>query len=82
MEIIKGILIVIYIIVAIILTVLTLIQSKDDPGLSGAISGSSANNFFEKNKGKTKEGKQKRWTILLGIIFIILSITLGIIYMV
>lgn len=77
----KGILIVIYFIVAIALIILTLIQSKEDAGLSSTITGSSTNNFFEKNKGRTKEGKQKRWTIILTVIFAILTIVLGIIYM-
>lgn len=81
MEIAKGILIVIYFIVALALIVLTLIQSKEDDGLSSTITGSSTNNFFEKNKGRTKEGKQKKWTIILAVVFAILTIVLGIIYM-
>ncbi len=81
MEIAKGILIVIYFIVALILIILTLIQTKEDEGLSSTITGSSTNNFFEKNKGRTKEGKQKRWTIILAVVFAILTIALGILYM-
>ena len=81
MEIAKGILIAIYIIVALILIVLTLIQTKEDEGLSSTITGSSTSNFFEKNKGRTKEGKQKRWTIILAIVFAILTVVLGIVYM-
>ncbi len=81
MEIVKGILIVIYFIIAIVLIILTLIQAKEDAGLSSTITGSSTNNFYEKNKGRTKEGKQKRWTIILAIVFVILTIALGIIYM-
>ena len=72
MEIAKGILIVIYFMVALALIILTLIQSKDDAGLSSTITGSSTNNFFEKNKGRTKEGKQKRWTIILAVVFAII----------
>ena len=81
MEIVKGIVIVIYFIVAIALIILALIQSKEDAGLSSTITGSSTNNFFEKNKSRTKEGKQKRWTIILAIVFVILTIVLGILYM-
>ena len=81
MEIAKGILIVIYFLIALALIILTLIQSKEDAGLSSTITGSSTNNFFEKNKGRTKEGKQKRWTVILGIVFAILTIVLGILYM-
>ena len=48
--------------------------------MSGAIVGSSSSgNFYEKNKGRTKEGSLKKWTIIFGIIFAILTIVLGIV---
>ena len=71
MQVIKIILIVVFFIICFALTALALIQSKEDAGLSSTITGSSTNNFFEKNKGRTKEGKQKRWTIISGIAFFI-----------
>lgn len=80
MQIIKIILIVVDLIICFALTALAMIQSKDDAGLSSTIAGSSTNNFFEKNKGRTKEGKQKRWTIILGIAFVVVTIALSIIY--
>lgn len=82
MGIVKGILITIYLIVSLVLIILALIQTKEDAGLSSTITGSSTNNFFEKNKGKTKEGKLKRWTIILSVVFAILTVALGIIYMI
>ena len=81
MGIVKGILIVIYFLISLAIIILTLIQSKEDAGLSSTITGSSTNNFYEKNKGRTKEGRQKRWTIILSIVFVILTIVLGILYM-
>ena len=81
MEIIKIILTVVYFIVAISVIILALIQTKEDPGVSSVITGSSTNSFYEKNKGRTKEGKQKRWTVTLSIIFAILTIILGILWM-
>ena len=80
MQVIKIILIVVFFIICFALTALALIQSKEDAGLSSTITGSSTNNFFEKNKGRTKEGKQNRWTIILGIAFFIVVIVLSIIY--
>ena len=56
MEIAKKILIVVYFIVSLIVIILALIQAKEDQGLSSTITGSSTDNFYEKNKGKTKEG--------------------------
>ncbi len=38
--------------------------------------------FYEQNKGRTKEGKLKKWTIILGIVFVVLAIALGILYLV
>ena len=78
----KGVLIAIYLVVALVLIILTLIQSKEDAGMSSTLTGSSTNNFFEKNKGRTREGKQKRWTIILSVVFAILTIILGIVYMI
>ena len=82
MEIVKYIIMGIYAIVCLALIVLVLKQSKEDSGASGTIVGASANNFYQKNKGKTTEGKMKRATIILMIVFAILTIALGIIYVV
>ena len=82
MEILKYILIGIYILVCLVLIVLAMVQSKEDAGASGAIVGGSSDSFYEKNKGKTKEGMLKKWTIILGIAFAILTVTLGILYVI
>lgn len=80
MQVVKIILVVVDLIICLALTILAMVQSKDDAGLSSTIAGSSTNNFFEKNKGRTKEGMQKKWTIILGISFVIVTIALSIIY--
>ena len=80
MGVVKYILIGIYVIVCLALIVIAMMQSKDDAGASGTIVGSSSSNFYEKNKGRTREGKLKRWTIILGVVFAILTIVLGIVY--
>jgi preprotein translocase subunit SecG len=82
MEIVKYILIAVYLIVCLALIVLVMKQSKEDGGASGTIVGASANNFYEKNKGRTTEGKMKRATIILMVLFFILTLVLGIFYMV
>ena len=46
MEIVKWILIVAYFMVILALVILTLIQSKEDAGLSSTITGSSTDNFY------------------------------------
>ncbi|MBR6033338.1 MAG: preprotein translocase subunit SecG [Clostridia bacterium] len=80
MEVVKYVLIGIYVIVCLGLIVLAMMQSSEDSGASGTIMGSTTSNFYEKNKGRTKEGKLKKWTIILGIIFAVLTIALSIVY--
>lgn len=80
MEIVKNILIGFYVVVCVALIVLVMKQSKDDAGASGAVVGGAQNSFYEKNKGRTKEGRMKRGTIILGVSFIILTMVLAIVY--
>lgn len=82
MEILKYIVLVIYLIICVALIIVATIQTKDSQGASGTITGSSTNNFFEKNKGRTREGKIKRLTIILGILFVVFAIILGILYVI
>lgn len=78
MGIVKNILIVIYFIVCIALTILILKQSKEDNGASGTVMGAAANNFYEKNKGRTAEGRMKRTTVILIVAFVLLTLALNI----
>ena len=82
MEIVKYIIMGIYAIVCLDLIFLIFKQSKEDSGASVTIVGAYSNNFYEKNKGKTTEGRMKRATITLMIVFAVLTLALGIIYVV
>lgn len=80
MEIARYVLMGILAVVCVILIVLIMMQSKEDKGASGTVMGASASNFYEKNKGRTKEGKIKKATvILIGLVFVLI-IALDIIY--
>lgn len=80
MQVLKIILMIIDIVIAFLLIGITLMQHKEDQGLSSTITGAAANNFLDKNKGRTKEGKLKKYTIVLGILFAIMTIVLNIVY--
>ncbi len=67
-EIIFGILIIIS---SIVIIAVVLMQESREGGLSGAITG-SADTFFGKNKGRTKEAKLERFTKYFGSFFFIL----------
>ena len=80
MQVVKMILVVLEFIICLALAIIVMFQSREDAGLSSTITGSTTNNFFEKNKSRTREGRLKKWTIILGIIFVVNTIALSIIY--
>lgn len=80
MQVLKYILIAIYVIVSLALIIVTFKQGKEDQGASSTITGGASNNFLDKNKGRTREGKIKKWTIILGIAFAVLTMVLNIVY--
>ena len=81
MEVLKYIIYALDVIVCLSLIVLVLMQSKNDSGASATVMGASANNFYEKNKGRTKEGKLKKATVILMITFAVLTILLSVLYL-
>ena len=80
MVVIRNILLVIYAIVCLALIILATMQTKDSAGASGTITGSSTNNFYEQNKGRTKEGMLKRYTVICGVAFVVLAVAISILF--
>ena len=80
MQILKTVLIIVDIILALGTIVLVMLQGKEDQGMSGTITGAAANNFLDKNKGRTREGKMKRVTIIFSIALAVVTIALNIVY--
>lgn len=78
LEIIRNVVLVIYVLVCVVLIILATIQAKDQSGASQTITGAAANNFYEQNKGRTKEGKIKRATVISGVLFVVLAVALSI----
>lgn len=81
MTIVKNIVIVLYIIICVALIILATVQAKDSQGASGAITGSTTNNFYEKNKGRTRDGALKKATVMLGVLFVIGTVGLSFLYL-
>ena len=80
MEVAKNILTVIYLIVCVALIIITLLQNKERNSMEDIAENPNANKFYEKSKGRTKEGRIQRNTIITGVIFAVLTIALGIVY--
>ncbi|WP_317366722.1 preprotein translocase subunit SecG [uncultured Tyzzerella sp.] len=65
-------------IVAFLLIVVVLQQSKSASGItSSSIVGGDSQSYWNQNKGRSKESKLARLTIILGVIFFIVTIALG-----
>ena len=76
MEVLRGIVTVIYVLFCIALSVVVLMQEGKSAGLSGAING-VADTYWGKNKGRSMEGTLEKITKILAALFIILSIVLA-----
>ena len=75
MEILRYILMGIFVLVCIIATVLVLLQEGRSQGL-GAIAG-AAESYWGKNKGRSMEGNLVKWTKILTVVFFLLAIVLN-----
>ncbi len=83
MQVVKYIVTALYIINCLIIIVLVMKQNRDDKGASGTIVGSSStDNFYEKNKSRTREGKLKKWTMIAIVSFFVLTLALGILWLI
>ena len=69
-NIIHGILLILYIIDCIALTVVVLMQEGKQAGLTGAISG-AAESYWGKNKGRSMEGGLVLATRIMAVLFVV-----------
>ena len=75
MEILRYILMGMFVLVCIVATVLVLLQEGRSQGL-GAIAG-AAESYWGKNKGRSMEGNQEKWTKILMVVFFVLAVILN-----
>ena len=62
----------------VVLVVLILMQKKRASGIGGAIGGmGSQQTFWDKNKGRSLEGKLEKYTKILGAIMMVLALLLN-----
>ena len=77
MEVLRGIVTVIYVLLCIALIVVVLMQEGKSAGLSGAING-VADTYWGKNKGRSMEGALEKFTKFAAVAFMVLAIVLNI----
>ena len=76
MAVVKAIITVVFLIISVALVVVVLLQEGESAGLSSSISGGSGT-FWEKNKGRSAEGKIVLATKILAVAFIVLALVLN-----
>ena len=77
MTVLKVILTVIFLIICVAMIVIVLMQEGDQSGLTSSISGGSGT-FWEKNKGRSAEGKLEKLTKYAAVLFFVLALVLNI----
>ena len=75
MEILRYILMGIFVLLCIVAIVLVLLQEGKSQGL-GAIAGGSES-YWGRNKGRSMEGNLEKWTKILMVVFFVLAIVLN-----
>ncbi|WP_251423025.1 preprotein translocase subunit SecG [Veillonella agrestimuris] len=75
MNIVTNFLMILEIIVSVLLIVVVVAQSSKSSGMGGSVSGAADSTFGGKSRGL--DGFLSRCTVILGIIFAVLSLVLG-----
>jgi protein translocase, SecG subunit len=72
----KTALTILFVIIAIALTILVLSQEGKDQGFGSALSG-TVDTYWSKNKKHSKDAVIKKVTAVLGVLFMVVAILLG-----
>ena len=76
METLRVILTIVFVLICLGLVVVVLMQEGKSAGLSGSING-VADTYWGKNKGRSMEGALSKITIVLTVLFVIISVLLN-----
>ncbi|HIQ98646.1 MAG TPA: preprotein translocase subunit SecG [Candidatus Scybalocola faecavium] len=76
MDILRTIVMILFVLICIALIVVILMQESKTSGLSGAING-VADTYWGKNKGRSMEGKLVQATKVLAVLFFIVALALN-----
>ena len=75
----QTVLTVLYLLICVAIVVLVMIQDTKSEGLGAALAGSAGgkSTYWSKNKGRSKEGMLNKLTVILAILFVVLSVVLS-----
>ena len=77
MDILRTIVMILFVLICIALVVVIMMQESKSSGLSGAING-VADTYWGKNKGRSMEGKLVQATKVLAALFFVIALVLNI----
>ncbi len=66
-------------ILACVVIVIVVLMQNGNTGMSSAISGTSADSFYQKNSGRTKEAKLNKACTVAAVVFFVLALAVNII---
>ncbi|MBQ6231719.1 MAG: preprotein translocase subunit SecG [Eubacterium sp.] len=75
MVVVKTLVIIAFCLISIVLMIVVLMQEGKDSGLSGTLTG-SADSYWAKNKGRSKDAVIKKVTVFLAVLYFVLAILL------
>ncbi len=65
--------------VSLIITIICLMQEQKPQNATSALSGASNDSFYDKNRGRTKEARLKKFTTILAVLFFVLVLFMDIV---
>ncbi len=65
--------------VCLIITIICLMQEQKPQNATSALSGASNDSFYDKNRGRTKEARLKKFTTILTVLFFVLVLFMDIV---
>ena len=71
MSMLRILLIIIFLIAAVAVTIIVLLQEGKSAGLGSMTGATGGNSYWEKNKKHSLEGKFERWTKMTAVIFVL-----------
>ena len=63
----------------VIITIICMLQEQKPQNATSALTGASNDSFYDKNRGRTKEARLKKFTTILAVVFFVLILFMDIV---
>lgn len=63
----------------VIITIICMLQEQKPQNATSALTGASNDSFYDKNRGRTKEARLKKFTTILAVAFFVLILFMDIV---